>query len=150
LHFLRKKARKFIKIQSKNDSRPIILYNGGMMKNVYFVTMILLLFSLFLACGTTNQDANVQLYQPGTYEGSGDGYFGLITISVTVTENAVTDVEILSHGDTDGIGTIAFEELTQTIMYTNSPDVDVISGATGSSEGFIAAVNDALSKARTE
>jgi urocanate reductase len=118
------------------------------MKNVYLIS-ILSLIMIISACGTMSESGN-PLYQAGTYEGSGDGYFGLVSVSVTVTETAITEVEILSHGDTEGIGTIAFEELAQTIIYTNSSDVDVISGATGSSEGFIAAVNDALLHARIE
>ncbi len=122
------------------------------MKNLYLVTLLLLITILFSACGTTAKETHAgrQLYTAGTYEGSGAGYFGLISVAVTVTENAVTAVEILSHGDTEGIGTAAFEELGQTIIFSNSLDVDVIAGATGSSEGFIAAVNDALSRARME
>lgn len=124
------------------------------MKNVYLF-MTLCFISLFSACITTADSAMTNggqtekyLYRAGTYKGNGDGYFGLISVMVTVTENAVTEVEILSHADTDGIGTAAFEELSQTIIHANSSDVDVVSGATGSSEGFIAAVNDALSRAK--
>jgi uncharacterized protein with FMN-binding domain len=119
------------------------------MKKIYFVVIMLLLITLFFACGSLSESGR-KLYKPGTYTGSGDGYFGLISLAVTVTENAITEVAILSHVDTEGIGTTAFEELTQTIIYTNSPDADVISGATGSSEGFIAAVHDALAQARIE
>jgi urocanate reductase len=138
--------------QSKNDTEPIIIDNGGTMKNLSIVTMLFALLMIFSACESlgNGNGSSQQLYRAGTYEGSGDGYFGLVTVSVTVTENAVAEVEVLSHADTDGIGTTAFEELTQTIIFTNSPDVDVISGATGSSEGFIEAVNDALLKAKLE
>jgi uncharacterized protein with FMN-binding domain len=122
------------------------------MKNVYMIIITVMITFLLSTCGTMEEggSAGNPLYQAGTYKGSGDGYFGLITVAVTVTENAVTEVEVLSHAETDGIGTAAFEELSQTILYTNSPDIDVIAGATGSSEGFIAAVNDALLKARVE
>lgn len=107
-----------------------------------------LLISIFLACGSTGINSGRDLYHAGTYEGTGEGYFGLIKVAVTVTENAVTGVEVLSHADTEGIGTTAFEDLGQEIISVNSPSVDVVTGATGSSEGFLAAVNDALSKAR--
>lgn len=122
------------------------------MKNFYLVAILLLITIICSTCGTMAEEnyAGRQLYAADTYEGSGGGYFGLVRVAVTVTENAVTEVEILSHGDTEGIGTAAFEELSQTIIFSNSLDVDVITGATGSSEGFIAAVNDALSKARME
>jgi uncharacterized protein with FMN-binding domain len=118
------------------------------MKNVYLISILCLMMMIF-ACGTMSEGGN-PLYQTGTYTGSGDGYFGLVSVSVTVTENAISGIEILSHCDTDGIGTIAFEELTETMIFSNSPDVDVISGATGSSEGFITAVNYALFQARIE
>jgi uncharacterized protein with FMN-binding domain len=119
------------------------------MMNKVFLVMVLLITIMLFACSSTAENAH-PLYRSGTYEGNGDGYFGLITVALTVTENALAEVEVISHCDTEGIGTIAFEELSQTMVYSNSPDVDVIAGATGSSEGFISAVNDALSQARAE
>jgi uncharacterized protein with FMN-binding domain len=149
IHFFLKKLKKIYKNPIKNDIRTIIICNGGTMKKISLFMILLLMIISFYACGTTESagSSGTQLFLPGTYEGNGDGYFGLVNVAVTVTENAITGIEILSHVDTDGIGTIVFEELTQTIIYTNSSDVDVIAGATGSSEGFIAAVNDALSQA---
>ncbi|MDR2900860.1 MAG: FMN-binding protein [Treponema sp.] len=123
------------------------------MKNLYLIAMLILLITtMFSGCGSAAGASTTsnQLYRPGTYTGSGGGYFGLITVMVTVTENTLAEIEILSHGETDGIGTSAFEELSQTIIYTNFLDADVIAGATGSSEGMIEAVNDALEQARME
>ena len=53
---------------------------------------------------------------------------------------------MLSHNETPGISDPAFK-LADTIIANNSTNVDAVTGATKTSEAFIAAVNDALAKA---
>jgi uncharacterized protein with FMN-binding domain len=59
----------------------------------------------------------------------------------------ITGIEILEHEDDEQIGGAAMEELLGLVLDANSPDVDGISGATESSAGFLAAVEDALNRA---
>lgn len=83
----------------------------------------------------------------GAYQGAGSGLFGPIRVSVTVKSGRVVDVKILAHQDTPEYANAAFVELTRAVVREQDPEVDAVSGATDSSEGFVSAVIDALEKA---
>ncbi len=81
----------------------------------------------------------------GTFEGSGAGRNGDIKVSVTVDgDGAITAVEVLASEETEGIGDTAMEQLIKEIVDNQSIAVDSVSGATITSEGFLAAVEAAL------
>lgn len=82
--------------------------------------------------------------EDGRYSGSGRGYNGAIQVEVTVSGGSVTAIDILSHSETPGIGEPALERMASRIMEAQSLDVDGVAGATASSNGVIAAVQDAL------
>lgn len=42
---------------------------------------------------------NKFLYNPGTYRGEGNGYHGLITVEVTVSESKILYIDVLSHDE---------------------------------------------------
>ena len=84
----------------------------------------------------TSDDSD-NVYKNGTYEGSGTGYGGTITVQVTVVSAPGEDSAYLAQG----------ENVINSIISEQSTDVDTISGATFSSTGILEAVNDALSKA---
>ena len=86
-------------------------------------------------------------YNPGTYSGVAAGWFDNIVVSVTVDYENILSISVDSQNETAGVGTKAFEPLTEAIIVANSTDVDAISGATTTSDGFKAAVADALDKA---
>lgn len=79
----------------------------------------------------------------GVYEGSAQGYKSTITVSVTVSGGAVTDIEVVGESDTANYFSRA-EALLDDIVSRQSLDVDSVSGATYSSQGLINAVYDAL------
>ncbi|MEA4946906.1 MAG: FMN-binding protein [Oscillospiraceae bacterium] len=79
----------------------------------------------------------------GVYEGSAQGYKGTITVSVTVSGGAVTDIEVVGESDTANYFSQA-EAVLDDIVSRQSLDVDSVSGATYSSQGLINAVYDAL------
>ena len=83
-----------------------------------------------------------------TAEGTAQGRNGPITVSVTADENTIYQIEVLSHEETEGIGTVAATEMPGRIFDTQSLQCDMVSGATISSEAIVAAVADALKKPR--
>jgi len=87
-------------------------------------------------------------YESGMYEGSGQGFRGPVRVAVRVEADGIAGIEILDHGDDLFPGGAAMEELLEIVLDGNSVDVDVISGATESSAGFLAAVEDAWALAR--
>lgn len=56
----------------------------------------------------------------------------------------IASVEVLSNSETIEIAGGALEQIPKAIVEANSPDVDVVSGATYTSKGIMNAVKDAL------
>ena len=86
-------------------------------------------------------------YKDGTYQGSGTGFGGTITVQVTVSGGKITAIDIV---DASGETTSYFASAKGVIgkmLAGQTPNVDAVSGATYSSNGIIQAVQDALSKA---
>jgi fumarate reductase flavoprotein subunit len=101
---------------------------------------------LFFSCASGGGGLD-PLYAPGFYEGRGEGYYGPVIVEVELSANTIVQVDLLQHSDTPGIGAQAFEELAGAVVDANSTDVDLVSGASHSSRGFLDAVEDALQKA---
>lgn len=85
----------------------------------------------------------------GVYTGSGQGFKGTITVEVTVEGGAVTDITVVSHQDTPSYFDWALPILDQ-MQEEQSLEVDAVTGATYSSAGLLAAVQDALNGAVLE
>ena len=81
---------------------------------------------------------------PGTYEGAGEGNNGEVKVQVTVTEDAITAIEVTEHMETPGISDPAIERLPASIVENQSLAVDTISGATNTSRAILAGVEQAL------
>lgn len=106
-----------------------------------FITMSLVLIMVavtLVGCG------GGATYEDGTHTGEADGFAGPISVEVTVTDGAITNVEVLDHSETDGISDPAIQQTPEAIVENNSTDVDAVSGATVTSEGIKAAVDNAL------
>lgn len=83
-------------------------------------------------------------YPDGTYQGEGEGFGGAILVSVTVLDGKITDIELLEHSETAGISDAAVEQIPADIIEAQSVDVDVVAGATYTSDGIMEAVLNAL------
>lgn len=100
----------------------------------------------------TNKNTNTSAtsstkYKDGTYTGVGRGYRDGLTVSVTIKNNKITNIEIVSINDTPGYYEKATNVVPKEIINSQSTKVNTVSGATRSSNGIISAVNDALSEA---
>ena len=83
----------------------------------------------------------------GPLTGSANGFGGTITVSVTMEGDKITAVEVVSNSETPEIAGPALEQIPAAIVAANSPDVDIVSGATYTSNGIINAVKNALESA---
>lgn len=80
----------------------------------------------------------------GTYKGSANGYGGKVTVNVTVSKKTMTAIDVVSApGETDSFFQRAKGAIDE-MLTAQSTDVDVVSGATYSSNGIIGAVKNAL------
>ncbi|MDR0387066.1 MAG: FMN-binding protein [Treponema sp.] len=108
---------------------------------------LLLAAAVLCTCAGFTAAVGPPRYYPGVYEGVGQGFRGPVYLSVHIGAAGITAIEILEHVDDEQIGGGAMEELSALVLDAGSPEVDGISGATGSSTGFLAALEDALSRA---
>ena len=79
----------------------------------------------------------------GTYTGEAGGGMVYVKVSVAVSDHAIKRIDILEHKN--GRGQKA-EAVTNVMLAKNTYDVDVVSGATGSSNTIRSAVSKALAK----
>ena len=85
-------------------------------------------------------------YLDGIYTAEAMGFEGRITVQVTVAEDQITDITILSAEDEEEYLSRA-KQVIPAILEGQSPNVDTVSGATYSSTGILNAVKLALAKA---
>ena len=79
--------------------------------------------------------------------GTAQGRNGEIRVEVAATADRICRMRIVEHTETDGIGTVAVDEMPARIYEAQSLEVDASSGATISSDAIKLAVADALEKA---
>ena len=79
----------------------------------------------------------------GVYKGSATGFSGPVTVAVTIMDKKITSIDILSSTDDEAFFNRA-KGVIDRIISSQSFDVDVVSGATYSSNGIIKAVKNAL------
>lgn len=94
----------------------------------------------------TGANANNDIFdgEEKTLTGSAQGYGGEIIVTVIVDGEDIVSVEATGEDETEGVGSLALDELPDKIAQEDSTDVDSVSGATKTSEGIKQAVNNAL------
>lgn len=88
-------------------------------------------------------------YNDGTYEATVDAAHGPLSVEVTVADGVISDVVVTEHSETEGLTDPAVTDLPTEIVESNSTDVDVVSGATLTSNAVKSAVDEALFAAAT-
>jgi len=107
------------------------------MRKILALTLILAMLALGAAFA---EDGRV------TATGVGQGIEGDVVVQVTADETTIYDVQVLEQNETEGIGSIAVEQLPGAIVAANSIGVDGIAGATVTSN----AIKDAIRQALTD
>lgn len=80
----------------------------------------------------------------GTYTGEATG-MGTVTVTLTVAGGEITEAEVVGDGETDGIGVPVIESAPEEIV-ANQGYVEVVSGATITSEAVNSAIDAALAQ----
>ena len=78
----------------------------------------------------------------GTYEGSYSGFRWSNTVSVMVQDHKITTIEQVKPQVVASQNTIT--KLIDSVITSQSTDIDVVSGATADTRAFLSAVEDAL------
>ncbi|MDR1837675.1 MAG: FMN-binding protein [Treponema sp.] len=77
-------------------------------------------------------------------EGTGQGYRGPIVVQVRLSGGSVAEITVVDSVEDRFVGEAAIEDLIDTVIDYNSADIDVVSGATITSNGFLEAVRNAI------
>ncbi|QQO09872.1 FAD-dependent oxidoreductase [Breznakiella homolactica] len=116
------------------------------MKKQFVSGLIILALAAAVAgfgCKTTGKGTGLS-FNPGTYEGTAQGFGGPITAVVTVNADSIVSIEFKDHSETPVISDPAFEKLPKEIIQYQTAGVDAVSGCTNSSNGILGAVKAAL------
>ncbi len=113
------------------------------------------LMALSLGACTANtenkEEPTATGYTAGTYTATAAGMKGDVTVEVTFSDTAITDVKVTNQSETYGVGQglpmTPVEVLPGQIVETQSLGVDTITGATITSNAIIKAVGDAAEQA---
>lgn len=94
-------------------------------------------------------------YRDGTYSGSAQGNHGTgkdVEVAVTIRNDTILSIEITGFRDDEEYFSPSIEgtDMIEAMLEKQSPYVDVISGATESSDGLIRAVSAALNQGRNQ
>lgn len=108
-----------------------------------WLTIVALMLAVMLPVSALGETA----YTAGTYSAEAEGMVSTVKVSVTVSESAITDLEIDVSGETAGLGTEVAQPMKDAILASQSADVDGVSGATVSSNAVKAAVQKCLDEA---
>lgn len=120
---------------------------GGVTADVAKKTAELLnVFFGFMEAPVVDETPVEEVLAENEYIGEAEGFGGTIKVKVTMDGDKISKIDVLSHGETAGISDPAFSTIPQAIIDAQSTDVDIAAGATYSSKGIMAAVQDALSK----
>lgn len=90
---------------------------------------------------------NALAFTPGTYSGTARGYNADITVDVTFSKDAITDIQIADSIETAHVGDSAFPILIPEIIAYTSTGIDVVSGASFTSRALFSAVEKAAEQA---
>lgn len=109
------------------------------------ILSIFLAVAMLASCGGKDQNVSDGKIQTITTEAKGqeDG----LKVEVKFDGDKITEVNVLENNETPGVSDTAIENIPKAIVENNSINVDVVSGATNTSNGIIAAVKLAIEKA---
>ncbi len=124
-------------IQNKNYLRASLL-----LFLVLFITL-----PLFGNFNSAQGTMDLGQLKDGIYQGLGVGFGGNITISTTVNDKRISNIEITSHRETQGYYEEVFKTMTREIIATQNLNIDAISGATVTSRGFLGGVKSGVGMA---
>ena len=98
------------------------------------------------ACGKGASSTAASGGVSGEYTGTAQGMGGDVTVTVTLTDGVITDCVVTGDGETEGIGSVVIGNAPEEIVSGNKGAIDVVAGATITSN----AVNQALAAALAE
>lgn len=96
---------------------------------------------------STTTGEGAQNYKDGTYTAEASGYGGPVSVSITFAGDELTNVETVGETETAEIGGAALPILAERITAAKGSDIDIVAGATMTSQAVIQAAADIFHQA---
>ena len=117
------------------------------MKKKNVLASLLLAGAMFLtACGGSASSTSAASGVSGSFTGTAKG-MGDVSVTLTLTNNVITDCTAKGDEETPGIGSVVIEQFPGEVVEGNTINLDSISGATITSNAFVEAAKAALTEA---
>ena len=117
------------------------------MKKKNVLASLLLAGAMFLtACGGSASSTSAAGGVSGSFTGMAKG-MGEVSVTLTLTDNVITDCTAKGDEETPGIGSVVIEQFPGEVVEGNTINLDSISGATITSNAFVEAAKAALTEA---
>ena len=93
------------------------------------------------------------MYADGTYTGNvADAYYGNMQVQITIQNGKISDVQFLQYPNDRSTSIrknqMAMPVLKSEAISSQNANVDIVSGATATSQAFIQSLSSALSQAK--
>ena len=123
-----------------------LIFSRFLLQAAGLAVLILLVFSGCAGLGDRAEAGRNRriVNADGVYEGSARGRRGTIRVQVRMEAGSIAEINIVDSSEDLFVGGAAMEELLELVLEYNTTDLDAVSGATESSEGFLAAVENAI------
>lgn len=115
------------------------------MKKMKMLIAMLIAAMLIVGCSSP-----AKVYQKGVYTGEAQGFGGAVVVEIEVSEDKILSAKVTADGETPTIGGAAAETLADAIVEAQSAEVDVVAGATLTSNAVKEAAQKAISAAKGE
>ena len=113
------------------------------LKKVLATLVVLAMVFVTVGCSTDTKSS----YDAGTYKAFAMGMKGDVNVEVTFTNDAIESIVLGEHQESPSISDAAFIQVPEQILASQSLGVDVVAGATITSNALIAAISDAVQQA---
>jgi uncharacterized protein with FMN-binding domain len=134
--------------QLKSNDRPAIVANQQLNPSV-----IPAVTSSSDSMMQNNQMPMMGSYKNGTYTGSAqDAFYGIVQVQIVVSGGRISNVTFLQYPNENStsrfINNQAMPVLQQEAIQVQSANVNIVSGASQTSQAFITSLTDALAQAK--
>ena len=122
-----------------------------MNKRIIAILMALSMVMALAACGSSNDSSNANGDAGAaavTGTATAQGFGGEVKVTVTKEGDKITSVVAEGADETEGVGSVALEELPKAMVENNTVEVDAHAGATITSNAILTAAAEAAKNAQ--
>lgn len=123
----------------------------GKISRILSCIMITMLIVVgMVGCADKGDGAPVKedaLFKAGTYASTVKGHNGDLKAEVELSDTSIVSVKVSEHAETPGLGDVAIERIISEISEGQTLAVDVVAGATVTSNAVLTAVEDCIKQA---